>query len=885
MEKLKDLKEIIQEQEITRRGFLQGLGALSAAAGIYGCGGGGDGPQSLTEEQQQLQESTEPPLITGTVVPGTAPHNCGGRCVTKAYVEDGAIKRFVTDERPDKKVTEGNDPQLRACWRCRSYKGRLYHPGRLKYPMKQTKQRGDLTGFVRISWDEALNTVKSQLDRVYGQYGSESVYLQYSSGIGGSLQGAAMGNLLNRLGGRLNYWGSYSSHQYNYIAPFIVGGATGLTLTPDGLSQSKLILAFGSHFAESIFGTNTMWYFTQAKEAGAKIIYVGPYQNSTCSTLADQWVPIYPGTDVAMMHAMIYVMIDEGLINPTADYDLNKFVRGFYDDPANGVPAGRSLSAYIMGTDDRLVTAGLNADVCTYTEKADSKYPYKRFTRTPKTPEWAEKITGVKASTIRQVAREYANTKPAFLHMSLGIQRHAEGCEPVRMMYALAAVTGQWGKVGSGASIYPGSKGIPLGRYAAAPNPQKKTIPCALWADAVRNPGNSEFGDQEVNFLTNGIKLVINQAGNMMINQHMDTNKTAKLLKDKTKIEFLVTLENFMTPSARYSDIVLPAATNWERNDLVTTWISGESVIYSNKAVEPPGEAKPDYEIVSMLADTFGLKDAVTEGKSEEDWLREMWKATGEPISYEELKQTGVYIFNIGKPPVATNSAIRENGEVDPAVSTLRFNTQETAAVKRSGKIDLYSLAVVDQYMTRGAGHANVDDEGDPIVYPISMYFPSWENRDDPLAAQYPLQVLTNHSRYRSHSTHNNNPYLRELYKFDADGNPAYDADTYGVDPSNPLGGNGLEPVWINAGDAQARGISHRDKVKVFNGRGTVYASANVTQEVVPGVIILHQGSWYETNEDGIDVGGCANTLTNEMPSRMDSGNAQMTLLAEVEKA
>ena len=880
---MKTKDELIAENKIIRRTFLKGVGVLGASVslyGLYGCGGG-DGETSLLVPS--VGSYLVPPTLETTIVPGAAPHNCGGRCVTKAYVSSGVIRRLVTDERPDKKIAEGNDPQLRACLRCRSYKGRLYHPGRLKYPLKQTKQRGDLTGFVRVSWDEALNTVKSELSRVYSQYGPEAVYLQYASGLGGMLQGAAMGNLLNRLGGRLNYWGTYSAHQTGYITPFVIGAP--LTTTPDGLSQSKLILMFGSNFAETIFGTNTMWNIMQAKEAGAKIIYVGPYQNDTCSTFADQWVPIFPGTDTAMMLAMMYTMIDEKLINPTSDYDLTKFVRGFYDDPTNGVPAGMSLSAYIMGTDDRLVTAGLNAGTCAYPQNALSKYPYKRFTRTPKTPEWAEKITGVKASTIRQVARDYATTKPAFLQESYGIQRHAEGCEPVRMMYALAGVTGQWGKVGSGASQGPGSKGIPLGGYTFVPNPVKKSIPCTVWADAARNPGKSEFGDQEVNALTTGIKLVVNQAGNTMINQHMDTNKTAKLLKDKTKIEFIVTTDNFMAPSAAYSDIVLPAATNWERNELYTTWVSGESVIYGNKAIEPPGEAKSDYEIASMLADKFGLKAAVTEGKSEEDWLKQMWKASGEPISYDELKKTGVYIFNLGTPPIATGSAIRANGAVDPAVSTLRFNTQETAAVKRSGKIDLYSLAMVNEYMTRGVGNKNLDDEGDPVVYPIPMYFPSWENRDDPLAAKYPLQVLTNHSRYRSHSTHNNNPYLRELYKFDANGNPVQDMSSYGVDPLQPLGGNGLEQVWISAADAQARGISHRDKVKVFNDRGAVYASANVTHRAVPGVAILYQGSWYDPGADGIDAGGCANTLTNETPSRMDHGNSQMTLLVQIAKA
>jgi anaerobic dimethyl sulfoxide reductase subunit A len=870
---MKTKDELIAKTEVSRRTFLRGVSAMGASAslyGLYGCGGGG-GEESLLVPT--AGSYLMPPAIEETtIVAGAAPHNCGGRCVTKAYVSNGVIRRIVTDERPDKKISEGNDPQLRACLRCRSYRERLYHPGRLLYPMKQTKQRGDLTGFVRISWDEALTTITSELNRVKSTYGNEAIYNQYGSGAMGELHNCYYGaiwNLLRRYGGHLNFWGNYSAHQIGYIGTYT--GQNKIGVSPDALMKSKLIVLWGSHFAETIFGTNTMWNMQQARENGARIVYIGPYQNDTCATFADQWVPIIPGTDTAMILAMIYVMIDENLLD--SDF-INKFVHGFYDDPANGVPAGMSLSAYIMGNDKRLVTAGLNKDISQYPNTGDlPKYPYKEFTKTPKTPEWAEAITGVKASTIVQLAKDYINSAPVYTDKVNGIQRHAEGEQPIWAMVALVAITGNWGVEGSGYGLT--GKGLSLGGYTFVANPIKKTIPAMLWPDAAKNPGKSEWGDGEVNNLTKGIKFMFNLGGNALVNQHMDSNKTKGWLPDKKHIEFLLVMDNFMTPSARYADILLPGATNWEQNDLFTTWGHGNSVIYANKAVEPPGESKTIYEFLTLLSDKLGLKAAFTEGKTEEDWLKKMWAATGEPISYEELKAKGIYIFNIGKAPVVGGKAIRDNGQADAGHS---FGTA-------SNKFEFYSQSMVKEYQGRGAGQNNIDDDGAPIVYPIPMYFPSWESRGDPLAAKYPLQVLTNHNRYRSHSTHNNNPYLRELYKFDSNGNPVQDMSSYGVDPLQPLGGNGLEQVWISAADAQARGISPRDKVKVYNDRGAVYASANVTNRLVPGVAILHQGSWYEPGPDGIDAGGCANTLTSEKPSRISHGNSQMTLLVQIAKA
>jgi len=455
------------------------------------------------------------------------------------------------------------------------------------------------------------------------------------------------------------------------------------------------------------------------------------------------------------------------------------------------------------------------------------------------------------------------------------------------LLYALAAISGQWGKPGAGAGIkFGASKGkIPLGTFPVSPNPVNKKITPMLWTDAARGPGRSEWNDGEVNALRHGIKLIMSFAGNCLINQHMDVNRTRDLLQDRSKIEFICAADNFMAQSVRYADIVLPGSTNWEQNDLFTTWGTGNSVIFANKAVEPPGEAKTTYEIFSLLAEKLDLKETFTQGRSEEDWLRSMWKETGEPISYEKLKERGVYIFNLDKPPAIGGQKIRENGSIDPQRAELRFNTRESGDIKRTGKIELYSRSLVHEYENRDAGQINWDDDGDPIVYPIPMYFPTPKDDGNSATDEFPFLVLTPHNRYSTHSTHINNPYLRELNKFDAEGNPAHDGQSFGVDPLQArYDGDGLAEVWINAEDAKSRGIGHRDRVKVFNGRGTVIAGAKVTQRVMPGVLVIYQGSWHDPDESGVDQGGCANVLTTEQPSRIDHGNAQMITCAGIEK-
>ena len=302
------------------------------------------------------------------IVSTTGSHDCGGRCLLEVHVRGNRALRITGSKRrvgPEKK-------QLTPCVRCGNYLKRLYHPDRLRYPLRRVGKRGE-GSFVRVSWDEALDQIAFELKRITETYGPQSRYVHYATGIMGKL---AEKEFFRRLfgiygGGFLNYYNSYSTACTNYATPFTYGTArTGSSR--ETLKDSKLIILWGHNPSETIFGTGTLSYLKEAKKQGARIIVVDPRRSDTVKTLADQWIPLLPTTDNALMDAMLWVMITEKLYDE--DF-VRRFCIGFDESqmPA-GVPPKNSLVSYILGEADGI----------------------------PKTPEWAEDICRVPAEIIRR---------------------------------------------------------------------------------------------------------------------------------------------------------------------------------------------------------------------------------------------------------------------------------------------------------------------------------------------------------------------------------------------------------------------------------------------------------------------------------------------------
>jgi anaerobic dimethyl sulfoxide reductase subunit A len=725
--------------------------------------------------------------------------NCGGRCRLKAHIKDGIVTRITTDDAPDTLKR----PQLRACLKGRSLRNDLYHPDRLKYPMKRVGTRG-AGQFRRISWDEAIDLIASNLKRVVDRYGPGAVFVHYASGNEGAINGAsAARRLMSLMGGYLGYYNSYSSACLNYTAPFITGLRD--TSSYQTLPYSKLIILNGFNPAETIFETNSNYYLARAKAEGAKVVVIDPRLSETAATFADQWLPLKPTTDTALFVGMAQVVISEQLHNRSF---LDKYCIGFDEEHMpKGVPPGLSFLSYVMGAADGI----------------------------PKTPEWAEPITGIEANVIRSIAREYATIKPAQLIQGLGPQRHAYGELSVRAGITLACMTGNLGILGGGWGGGDGGRGLglPVGSLPTGQNPIKTKIPVFLWTDAIlRGTELTEADGVKNGPLTSSIKYIFNIAGNTLVNQHADINRTIRILRDDTACEFIVVSDHFMTPSARFADVLLPGDHSLERNDIGFPWSGEKYIVFGNKVVDPPFEAKSDYWWVSQVAERLGIGQQFTEGKTQEDWLKQIVAEAriadpGFP-TYDQLSQAGFYRED-PVPYVAFQNEIS-----DPA--KYPFKTP-------SAKIEIFSKTLYDM--------------NHPGIPGVPKYIKAWEGPEDPLARKYPLQCIGPHFKRRTHSTFDASPWLEE------------------ADP---------QVMWISSQDAAVRGIEDGDRVKVFNHRGALMIAARVTKRIRPGVVSIPQGAWYTPDKNGVCQRGCVNILTSQRPTPLAHGNAQHTILVEVEK-
>ena len=718
--------------------------------------------------------------------------HCGGACLLKVHVKDGVIVRIETDD--------GEEPQLRACLRGRAYRQRVYALDRLKYPMKRTGIRGE-GRFQRISWDEALDTVAGELKRVRDTYGPASIVLQQFVGDVHFLNPfGPLTKLLSLAGGYTSTWGVTSFHQ-GVAASLCSYGTFHTANNRDDLVNSRLIIMWGWNPASTVTGTNTCWYLAQAKEAGAKIIAVDPRFTDTAATFADQWIPIRPGTDCALLIAMAYVMIKEGLYDKNF---VNTYTFGF-----------DQFSDYILGKEDGI----------------------------PKTPSWAEKITEVPSTTIEGLAREYATIKPAALMAGIAPGRTAYGEQYHRAAITLAAMTGNVGIHGGDAagraweSVYPGypypingleaMRGL-VGRArnpALSPPEGKAAAYVKAFMPYTRGIHGSKLADAILKGRAGGYphdyKLLYVAHCNYLT-QWPNINKIVQALH---ALEFIVVQEQFMTPTAKFADILLPVNTFLERND-ITLGVGTAFIGCVNKVIEPVGESKSPLQIAIELGKRMGIVNLVD--KAEEEMLEDFAKRNGVP-DYTVFKQEGVYKFKLPEPYVAFKKQID-----DPANNP--FPTP-------SGKIEIYSQRLAE---------LNIPD-----LPPIPKYIESWEGKNDPLARKYPLQLITTHFKRRALSQFDNIPWLREVEE---------------------------QALLINSQDARARNIMDGDMVRVFNDRGEIFIRAKVTERIMPGVVDIPHGAWYSPDEKGVDRGGCANVLTADEYSP-SGGYVYNTALVEVAKA
>ncbi len=789
---------------VDRRCFLKmGVvlgGALMTGGPLSGCIG------ELEKHVSVLVEEADGMKI---IRAGCPSHNCGGRCVLTLHVKNDIIFRIETDDRSADTLA---DPQLRACIRGRSYRRRQYHPDRLKYPMKRTGKRGE-GKFERISWDEAYDIMYTQIKRVKEKYGNQAILVPYGTGsynqVGGRQTAA---RLMNLLGGSLGYYNSYSWACISRATPYVYGTSVTGNQRQDWVN-SRYIIMWGWNPAEMRDGTNTDFFIKKARENGARVVCIDPQMTMSAVSLADEWIPIRPGTDVAMMSAMAHVIISENLHD-----------RDFID-------------RCCIGFDKSQMPVGLE------NEESYHDYIFGTYDKVPKTPRWAEAITGVPAETIARIGREYGSSKPAVLYQGYGMQRRAYGEQPVIAGCVLPAITGNVGIPGgwAGGIALQADDGGPFWNvFPTGNNPVSARIPVFLWTEAVLRGTEMGHGDGLTGALRleSNVKLIWCVASNILINQHADVNRTAKILADENLVEFIAFQDQFMTPSGKFADLVLPACMQFESWGLEDGWKYGDEVIIMPRIAAPPWETKSDYNICAGLSERFGLRQEYTQGRDEKGWIEwaiDLYRSTRFPgiPSLDELEKenTGVYSRPVTDPAVAFRDFRK-----DPAANPL--NTP-------SGKVELFSERLFRM--------------GNPREIPaVPKYIQEWESPFGEESIRHPLQAMGHHYMARVHSTHDNVDWLEEAFP---------------------------QRLFMNPIDAAERGIKDGDDVHAYNDRGRMIIPCRLTPKIMPGVVNIPQGAWWTPDADGVDRRGCVNVLTSHRWTPLAFGNAQHTIMVQVEKA
>lgn len=729
-------------------------------------------------------------------------NNCGGRCIIHAHVRDGNIEKLTTDT----PQAAGEDVPLCACVRGLNYHKTFLGPDRLRYPMKRVGERGE-GKFQRISWEEATDLIAREWVRIRDTYGPGSRYVNYATGISAAISGSSLAKRLLKLdGGYLGYYNSYSTACIRKATDLMYGTCeTGNSLV-DWLN-SNLIILWGHNPAETKFDSQTMYYLRRARKKGIPIIVVDPRRNDTAEQLGAEWVPLRPATDAALQDAMAYVIVEEGL----QDQDfLDRCCLGF--DKAHmpeGVDPSECVLSYLTGEKDGVA----------------------------KTPEWAEAITGVPAETIRSLAIRYATARPAALVQGFGAQRHAYGEQGARGGILLACMTGNVGVSGGWASGSGLCTQHPWVDMPDVPNPYPMEIPTYLWTEAVvRGHELTELdgvtgGEQ----LQSDIKMILNLAGNCLINQHGDINRTAEILRDTSKCEFIVCSDLFMTASAKFADVLLPGVSMFEGENITQPWQYGDFVGFNNQVIEPLYEGRFEYDWLSEVAEKIGLGPQFTEGRTLGQWLEwcyeDLRRKEPELPDYETFKKAGIYRY--------------QNTPVRIAFADQRRDIDHHPFPTPSGKVELFSPKI---------WHTQFRD----FMPAIPRYVDPPEGPGDPLRKQYPLQLIGWHTKRRCHSIHDNNQAM------------------HAIDP---------QALWMHPKDAQERGITEGQQVLIWNDRGRVQIGAHLTDRIMPGVVALSQGAWYAPDENGTDHGGCINVLTSLRPTPYARGNGQHTNLVEVRPA
>jgi biotin/methionine sulfoxide reductase len=677
---------------------------------------------------------------------------------------------------------------------------------------------GDRRGaepFVEVGWDEAAGLAAREVARVVAAHGNRAIF-------GGSYGWSSAGRFhhaqsqvhrfLNALGGYVRSVDTYSLGAARVVMPHIVAPMEELMASHTAWDvverHTKLFVCFGGIPAKNAqvssdgaFEHRVPGALRRAAAAGVRFVNISPVRDDLDVGAPFEWIPIRPGSDTALLLALAHTLLVE-----------NRHDRDFLARCASGFEA---FASYLVGT-------------------ADGQ---------PKDAAWAAALTDVPADRIVALAREMAGTR-TMLNIAWSLQRAQHGEQPYWALVTVAAMLGQIGLPGGGFGVGYGAvnlMGSPHPRFGGPTLPQghnavRDFIPVARIADMLLNPG-APYDYNGSRLAYPDIRLIWWAGGNPF-HHHQDLNR---LRRAWAKPDTIVVNEQFWTPAARMADIVLPATTTLEREDI--GFANREPyLIAMRRLMDPAGEARDDYAIFADIARRLGKEQAYTEGRSARDWLVLLYEQ-----SRTRAKHAGITLppFDafweaglVTLPRTNAGGIMLEDFRADPAAHPLKTPT---------GRIEILNAQV--------AGFGYDDCPGHPV----------WRAPDEWLgtAGRFPLHLLSDQPSTRLHSQLDHAPHSRAAKVA------------------------GRQPITINPHDAAARSIADGDVVRVFNDRGACLAGAVVSDVVRPGVVRLSTGSWFDPaswSEIGaLEKNGNPNVLTRDIgASRLSQGCTAQTCLVDI---
>lgn len=777
----------------TRRAFLQGGAAAFGATALM--------------NTTALAASLDPNSFSGRAFHAThyGPF--------EAIVKDGKLVGLNAITEIDKRPTE---------MLMYGVQDRTYDKSRINYPMVRKSYlegwesgeiKPELRGkeeYVRVDWDTAWSlTAKALLDTA-SEFGNDAIF---SSSYGGWSNAGAFrpnvlqGRLLNLMGGCTNTQGDWSAGASQISLPRIIGDMevySAQSAWPTIRDNCDVFVLVGCdpiknnriEYRVADHGMYSHW--EEIRDAGVKFISINPQRTASDDYLNADWVRIVPNTDVALFCAMAYHVLEKGLED-----------RAYMDKYTVGA---EKWIEYLQGQRDD----------------------------TPKTPEWAAEITGMEADKIRELAELFATSNTSIAG-AWSLQRAQHGEMTHWAIVNFAALTGKIGKPGCGVgfSWHYGNGGMPQsGKATPAGMSQgrnwvKTVCPASRITEMLENPGKTiTYNGHDTTFP--GVKMIFN-AGNNFMSHQQDTNRLIRALE---KVNTIVSVDVWWTAAVRWADIVLPAASTLEQDDITSGGTYSNDKVYAmKKVIEPVGESLPDYEIFEGLADKLGLWAQFTDSEDKMYHIKLAYEksSAAKHTPFEEFWDKGYALMEV---PEEAKGWTRHNAFYqDPEANPLHTG---------SGKIEMFCEEIELMGLEDCPG------------------MPMWLEKHEYLgnAKEGQLHVVSPHPWYRLHSQMDQSARLRELYKV-----------------------QGREPVRINTQDAADRGIEDGDLVELYNERGTVIAGAIVSDDIMPGVVSIYEGAWPSLDSKGRCNSGLVNFLTStQRSSGLSQATTANTVLASLRK-